>query len=264
MTPWVKRLIIANVGIFFLQTVADRSIALLLNQLVLIPGDVLTHPWTLVTYMFLHGSLTHVGFNMLGLYFFGPRVEERLGSRRFITLYTISGIAGGLLHTAVSLAFGHQAPVIGASGALFGVMLAFARFWPDVQILFMFFLPVEARVAVLIMTVMSLWSGIMGSRSGVADFAHLGGFVGGYLYLKWLEQRAGIRKFRTKTVSPVAKETLSNYKRIDTKSIHEVNRDEVNRILDKINEKGLNSLTPQERLFLSNFVPPDDRVPPPT
>ncbi len=71
-----------------------------------------------------------------------------------------------------------------------------------------------------------------------------------------------MKKFRTKTVASVPKETLANYKRIDTKSIHEVNRDEVNRILDKINAKGLASLTPQEKLFLSNFVPPDDRVPP--
>lgn len=264
MTPWVKRLIIANIGVFFLQSVGDSWISGLLSQMVLVPGDVITHPWTLITYQFLHGGLTHVGFNMLGLYFFGPRVEERLGSRRFITLYLVSGIAGGLLHTAISLGTGHHTPVIGASGALFGVMLAFARFWPDVQILFMFFLPVEARIAVVIMTVMSLWSGINGSRSGVADFAHLGGFVGGYLYLKWLERTAGTKKFRTRTVSSVPKENLANYKRIDTKSIHEVNRDEVNRILDKINDKGLNSLTAQEKLFLSNFVPPDDRVPPPT
>ena len=264
MTPWVKRLIIANVGVFFLQYVGDRTISAFLSQLELVPGAVLSHPWTLVTYMFLHGGLTHIGFNMLGLYFFGPRVEERLGSQRFITLYLVSGITGGLLHTAVSLWVGRYVPVIGASGAVFGVMLAFARFWPDVQLLLFFFLPVEARVAVVIMTVMSLWSGITGSRSGVADFAHLGGFVGGYLYLKWLEQRAGVKKFRSRTVAPVNKETLAAYKRIDTKSVHEVNRDEVNRILDKINDKGLASLTPQERLFLSNFVPPDDRVPPPT
>ena len=143
-------------------------------------------------------------------------------------------------------------------------MLAFARFWPDVQILFMFFLPIQARFAIIIMAVMALWSGLGGSRGGVADFAHLGGFAGGWLYLMWLERRAGIKKFRTKTVSSVPKETLANYKRIDTKSIHEVNRDEVNRILDKISDKGLNSLTAQEKLFLSNFVPPDDRVPPPS
>jgi len=264
VTPWVKRLIIANIAVFFLQTVGDRNpmIAPILNLLVLVPGQVLTQPWTLVTYAFLHGGLMHIGFNMLGLYFFGPRVEERLGAQRFLTLYFLSAISGGLLHDAVSLYTHHYNPVIGASGALFGVMLAFAMFWPDVQILLMFFLPVPARVAVILWTLMSLYSGIMGSRSGVADFAHLGGFVGAYLYLKYLSRRAGVKKFRTKTVQFVPKETLAKYKLIDTKSIHEVNRDEVNRILDKINDKGLNSLTAQERLFLSNFVPPDDRVPP--
>jgi membrane associated rhomboid family serine protease len=259
VTPWVKRLIIANVGVFFLESVGDRSINAVLQQFVLVPGEVFTHPWTLITYMFLHGGLMHLGFNMLGLYFFGPRVEERLGSRRFITLYLISGISGALL----SLVFAPHAQVIGASAAIFGVMLAFARFWPDVQIL-LWFIPVQARFAVIIMTVMSLGSGLTGSRTGVADFAHLGGFVGGYLYLKWLERTAGTKKFRTRTVTAVPKEILSGYKRIDPKSIHEVNRDEVNRILDKINEKGINSLTPQEKVFLSNFVPPDDRVPPPT
>src|SRR5262249_48136752 len=156
-------------------------------------------------------GLTHILFNMLGLYFFGPRVEERLGSRRFLMLYFISGITGALL----SFIFAYNSSVVGASGALFGVMIAFAMFWPDVQILFMFFLPVPARVAVIIMTVLSLWSGLRGSVTGVADFAHLGGFLGGFLYLKWLERRAGTKKFRTRTVTLVPKETLSNYKRID-------------------------------------------------
>ena len=87
-------------------------------------------------------------------------------------------------------------------------MLAFARYWPDVQILFFFFLPMPARFAVLIMAAMALWSGFGGSRGGVADFAHLGGFVGGWLYLVWVERRAGIKKFRTKTVAPVGKDML--------------------------------------------------------
>ena len=258
MTPWVRRLLIANVAIFFLQMMGDRTISRILDQFVLVPNEVLTHPWTVVTYMFLHGGLMHIGFNMFGLYIFGPRVEERLGGRRFLILYFLSGICGALL----SLIFARNAQVIGASGALFGVMIAFAMFWPDVQILLFFFLPMPVRVAVILMAVLSLWSGVNGSRSGIADFAHLGGFLGGFLYIKWLEKRAGAKKFRTKTVASVPKETLAKYKRIDTKSIHEVNRDEVNRILDKINAKGLTSLTPQERLFLSNFVPPDDRVPP--
>jgi membrane associated rhomboid family serine protease len=258
VTPWVRRLIIANVLVFFLE----QTVRGIVPMLAFTPRLALYMPWTIVTYMFVHdqNGITHILFNMLGLYFFGPKVEERLGAKRFLALYFISGISGALL----SFIFAYNSSVVGASGALFGVMIAFAMYWPEVQILFMFFLPVPARVAVGIMTVMSLWSGIQGSRGGVADFAHLGGFLGGFIYLKWLERRAGTKRFRTKTVTSVPRGTLANYKKIDTKSIHEVNRDEVNRILDKINDKGMGSLTPQEKLFLSNFVPPDDRVPPPT
>jgi len=258
VTPWVKRLIIANVIVFFLE----QTVRGLVPLLEFTPRYVLYQPWTIVTYMFLHdpNGLSHILFNMLGLYFFGPRVEERLGSQRFITLYFISGIFGA----AFSFIFAPYASVVGASAAVFGVMLAFARYWPDVQILLFFFFPVPARVAVMLMAALALWSGLRGSGGGVADFAHLGGFVGGWLYLKYVERKQGVKKFRTKTVAPVGKDALSNYKRINTTSIHEVNRDEVNRILDKISAKGLNSLTAEERLFLSNFVPPDDRIPPPT
>jgi membrane associated rhomboid family serine protease len=258
VTPWVMRLIVANVIMYFLEQTVPGVYSMLAFQ----PRYVLSAPWTIVTYMFLHDrtGITHLLFNMLGLYFFGPRVEERLGSRRFITLYLISGVAGAIL----SYFFAFGAGVVGASAAVFGVMLAFARFWPDVQIILFFFVPMPARIAVIIMTVMALWSGLGGSRSGVADFAHLGGFAGGFLYLKYLEYRAGVKKFRSQTVAAITNDSLTNWKRVDPKSVHEVNRDEVNRILDKISAKGLSSLTPQERLFLSNFVPPDDRVPPPT
>lgn len=256
MTPWVRNLLIANIAVFFLEyTVPGVS-----NALAFVPALVLYRPWTLITYMFVHAGLMHIGFNMLALYFFGPRVEERLGSARFLWLYMLSGISGALL----SLIFAPMSPIIGASGAVFGVMLAFARFWPRAQIYIMGILPIEAWLAVLLMVVFALWSGFTGSRSGVADFAHLGGFAGGWIYLKWLETRHGARRFRTRTVAKVGRDTLANWKHVDPKSVHEVNRDEVNRILDKISATGLSSLTPQERLFLSNFVPPDDRVPPPT
>jgi membrane associated rhomboid family serine protease len=256
VTPWVLRLIIANIVVYFLE----RTGTGIANVLAFVPSEVLRQPWTLVTYMFVHANTTHILFNMLALYFFGPRVEERLGSKRFITLYALSGISGAVL----SMIFAPFAPIVGASGAVFGVMFAFARFWPTAQIYIMGILPLEARVAVMLMAAAALWSGIQGSRGGVADFAHLGGFVGGWLYLKWLDRRAGITRFRSKTVAPVAKDVLANYKRIDPGSIHSVNRDEVNRILDKISGSGLASLTAQEKLFLSNFVPQDDRIPPPT
>src|SRR4029077_836616 len=102
MTPWVQRLIAANVIMFFVQQTAPG----LANSLVFVPRYILVEPWTVITYMFLHGSITHILFNMLGLYFFGSRVEERLGSRRFLTLYFVSGVSGAL----VSFVFAPNAP----------------------------------------------------------------------------------------------------------------------------------------------------------
>jgi membrane associated rhomboid family serine protease len=256
VTPWVRRLIVANVLMFFVQQTAPA----LAQLFVFVPSLILLRPWTVVTYMFLHGGLGHIFFNMLGLFFFGPRVEERLGSNRFITLYFVSGVTGAL----VSYFLAHQAPIIGASAGVFGVMLAFAHFWPRDLIYIWGVLPVEAWLLVAIMTVMSLYSGYSGSRSGVADFAHLGGFAGAFLYLRWVERSAGTKRFRSRTTPGVADRMLGNWRKVDARSVHEVNRDEVNRILDKIGKSGLGSLTPQERLFLSNFVPPDDRVPPPS
>jgi membrane associated rhomboid family serine protease len=256
VTPWVRRLIIANVVVFFLE----QTMPGVANSLALVPAYVYLQPWTIVTYMFVHASFTHILFNMIALYFFGPRVEERLGSLRFIVLYAISGISGAILSTVLA----PHAAVVGASGAVFGVMLAFATYWPHAQIYIMAILPIEAWLAVSLMVVLALWSGLHGSRTGVADFAHLGGFAGGWLYLRWLGMRHGARRFRAKVAPKVGSDKLTNWKRVDPTSVHEVNRDEVNRILDKISASGLNSLTPQERQFLSNFVPPDDRVPPPT
>ena len=250
MTPWVQRFLIANVLIFFVQQTMpglDRS-------LVLVPALLLARPWTLVTYMFLHAGFTHILFNMLGLYFFGPRVEQRIGSSRFFALYMISGITGGLLSFYTPMV-----SIVGASGAIFGVLLAYARFWPRDQMLIWGIIPIEVRWLVLIYTVISL----LGIGTGVAHFAHLGGFLGAFLYLLWMERSAGARKFRkVATAPPPAKDaTLGNWRNVNRAGIHAVNKEEVDRILDKISASGLASLTPQERLFLSNFVPPDDRKP---
>jgi hypothetical protein len=125
-------------------------------------------------------------------------------------------------------------------------------------------LPLEARWLVILTIVWAVISGIRGSTGGVADFAHVGGYAGAYLYLKWLDTTKGSKKFKQLAISPLADRQLTNWKRVDMQSIHELNRDEVNRILDKISASGLASLTPQEKQFLSNFVPPDDRVTPPS
>jgi membrane associated rhomboid family serine protease len=253
MTKWVRTLIIANVVVFFLQATVPQ----VMDGFAFVPMFALYRPWTIVTYMFLHGSFSHILFNMIALYFFGPDVEVRLGSRRFITLYMLSGICGALL----SFVFAYRAGVIGASGAIFGVTLAYATFWPRNRIMIWGIIPVEARVLVVIYAVYSLWAGITGAGGNTAVFAHLGGFAGAFVYLRWIQTTQGARKFRAAVAPKVNDRALNNWKKVDPKNVHEVNRDELNRILDKVSRSGLGSLTPDERRFLMSFVPPDDRPP---
>lgn len=253
MTPWVLRILIATVLMFFVQQTAAGVTRLLY----LVPSEVLTRPWTLVTYMFLHGGLGHIFWNMLGLYFFGPRVESRMGSQRFITLYFVSGIVGALF----SVVLAPRYPILGASGAVLGVLMAFARFWPRERIYIWGVIPIEARWLVIIYAAIDILGFNGFGRLGVANVAHLGGFAGALLYLLFLERRQGARRFKQAATPRVGESALGNWRNVDRGSIHSVNREEVDRILDKISASGLASLTPQERQFLSNFVPPDDRKP---
>lgn len=252
MTPVVRTLLIANLGAFLLQL----SLPGLASSFAFVPRLALIRPWTVVTYMFLHGGLWHIGLNMLALFFFGPRLEARLGSRRFTILYFLSGISGAV----VSFIFSPLAPIIGASAGVFGVMMGFAIYWPNEPIYIWGILPVPARLLVIITTLLALWSGFGGGRSGIAHFAHLGGYAGAFLYLRWLDRSRTAFKRKAAAPTPAADRSMSRYRKIDMASVHEVNRDEVNRILDKISAQGIGSLTPQERTFLSNFVPPDDRT----
>lgn len=258
MTPWVTRLLVANIAMFALSyTVLPNFIT---ELLVFVPRAILMRPWTVVTYMFLHGGLSHILFNMLGLFFFGSRVEQRLGERRFITLYLVSGIAGAL----ASLIFTPRAAVIGASAGVFGVMMAFAMFWPREKIYIWGVIPVEARILVLITTAFALYAGLGGRGGGVAHFAHLGGYVGAWAYLWYLQRNSAQRRFQAQMsrVEPAVKRTIAvNRNQLDLQGVHELTRDEVNRILDKINASGMDSLTPEELRFLSNFAPMDDRKP---
>jgi membrane associated rhomboid family serine protease len=254
VTPVVRALLIANIAAFFVQSMQP----MLANAFVFVPALVLVRPWTVLTYMFLHGGLMHLLFNMLALYFFGPRVEERIGSRRFTILYFLSGLTGA----AASFIFSFASPIIGASAGVFGVMMGFAHFWPHAPIHIWGIIPVPARMLVIITTVLAIWSGFGGARSGVAHFAHLGGYAGAFLYLKWLDRKRGEFRRRVTQAPRETTQKLESWQSIDRSRIHEVNREEVDRILDKISAQGIGSLTPQEKIFLSNFVPPDDRVPP--
>ena len=255
LTPWVQRLLLANILIFFVQLTAPG----LAEPFVFVPMAVFAHPWTIVTYMFLHGGFTHLLFNMIGLYFFGPRVEARLGSGRFITLYAVSGVSGALF----SFVFAPYAGVIGASAGIFGIMLAYAHFWPRDQILIWGVLPIEARWLVVITTVLAIWSGMGGSAGGTADFAHLGGYAGAFLYLRLIGWGSAAKRFKRQAVGGGGRVVgaIGAWQKVDPASVNDLNRDEVNRILDKISATGLGSLTPEEQTFLLHFVPLDDRKP---
>jgi membrane associated rhomboid family serine protease len=249
VTPWVKRLLVANVVMFFLQQAMPAVTA----ALILIPSQILTRPWTLVSYMFLHAGLGHIFGNMLGLYFFGPRLEQRLGSERFIMLYMVSGLSGALLSFITPSAY-----ILGASGAVLGITLAYARFWPRDQIYIWGVLPVEVRWLVVGYTLYSIF-GVSSGGGGIAHFAHLGGMLGAFVFMQLAGYNAAGRKWKKEVTAAPAPTAMGDWSRVDRSTIHEVNRDEVNRILDKISATGVASLTPQERVFLSNFVPPDDR-----
>jgi membrane associated rhomboid family serine protease len=194
----------------------------------------------------------HLFFNMIGLYFFGGAVENRLGSRRFATLYFVSGLSGALASFLLPLT-----PIIGASAGVFGVMFAFAKFWPDTPIYIWAVIPVPARMLIIITTLLALFSGFSGARDGIAHFAHLGGYAGAWLYLLRIDRVSS--RFKRKASAPVpgVANRLDHWASIDLDKVHPANREEVGRLIDQVRRKGVRSLTPQEQMFLSGFVPSD-------
>jgi membrane associated rhomboid family serine protease len=241
----VSFLILANLAML----VVGGSMPAVLRDFVLVPILIPYRPWTVVTYMFLHAGFMHFFFNMLALYFFGPRLEGRLGGRRFIGLYLTSGIAGAVMSLVTP-----YAAIIGASGAVFGVMLGYAHFWPR-ETIFFFFLPMEARWLVPLMAAVALFGGVLGGQPGIAHFAHLGGFAGGFLYLRWIELRSPAVQFRA-AATPAPRSSgadLDRWKRIQADTLHPVNREEYERVMAKVELAGATSLTPDERAFLDRF-----------
>lgn len=251
MTPWVARLLFLNV-VMYVLTLAVPGLG---DALVFVPAFLPSRPWTLLTYMFLHGSFGHIFFNMLALYFFGPRLEARIGSRRFLGLYLASGMMGGLLSFTSPMA-----GVIGASGAVYGVMFGFAHYWPRDVVHIWGVLPVEVRWLVVGMTVLSLVSGFGGAGDGIAHFAHLGGFLGAWIYLRVLDRTTGARRFRAQAVPTAGRPTLeppsstvARWSKIDREGLHPVNLEELDRVLAKIRQEGIGRLTDGEKEFLERF-----------
>ncbi len=190
MPPVTTFLIAASAAVFLLEQAAPG----LINAFALWPlaaahasgGQVSFQLWQLVTYAFLHGSLMHLAFNMFALYMFGSAMERVFGPRRYLAYYLVCVLSAALAQLVTSALTGAVYPTIGASGGVFGLLLAYAMYFPHSRIMLLFPpIPMPARVFVLVYAGLELLLGVTGTQEGVAHFAHLGGLVGGYLMLRF-------------------------------------------------------------------------------
>lgn len=211
LPPAVKHLLILNV-LFFLAdvTLGTRGIDLSrwLGLHYFTAQDF--HFWQFVTYMFMHGNFSHLFFNMFALWMFGYALENYWGSRRFLVYYFVTGIGAGLIQSGVQAwelvpllqkygpvmvsEYVNSIVTVGASGAIFGILLAFGMCFPNVPIYLYFFIPIRAKWFVIIYGLIELFAGIGGTADGVAHFAHLGGMIFGFLLiLYWRKHGSRIR-----------------------------------------------------------------------
>ena len=188
MPPVTTALIVANVAMFLL----DSSAGNLLAPLALWPLGAAQYtgvgfaPWQLVTYAFLHGSMLHLFFNMFALYMFGSAIEQVFGPRRYLAYYFVCVVSAALAQLLVAWMTGGFYPTVGASGGVFGLLLAYGLYFPNNRVMLLFPpIPMPARVFVLLYAALELVMGVTGAQSGVAHFAHLGGMVGGFIMLRY-------------------------------------------------------------------------------
>jgi membrane associated rhomboid family serine protease len=201
MPPVTRTLLIANVLLFLLQSFAEP---LMVTYFALwpptppsvmgVPVQSYFLPWQLVTYSFLHGSGAHLFFNMLGLYMFGSELERVFGARRYTAYYFVCVIVAGLAQLLVAIASASPPyPTVGASGGVFGLLLAFGMYFPHRTVMLVIPpIPMPAWLFVGVFGMIELFLGVTGTQAGVAHFAHLGGMLGGYLLIRhW---RSGRRR----------------------------------------------------------------------
>jgi membrane associated rhomboid family serine protease len=186
MTPVTQALIIANVAVYLLQGSGMASF----DEFALWPPGGFESrfaPWQLVTYAFLHGGFAHIFFNMLGLYMFGSEVERLFGSRFYLAYYFGCVVSAALCHLAVNAFMGVPPyPTVGASGGVYGLLLAFGVYFPHRRVLLLIPpIPLPARVFVALFAALELVLGVTGTAAGIAHFAHLGGMLGGWLMIQY-------------------------------------------------------------------------------
>jgi rhomboid family protein len=290
--PVIKNLLIINAAVFFLQVIGDRIIVgagftlseVLMKYFSLIPIGGVTagrigtesiiwnfYPWQLITYQFMHGGFYHIFFNMFVLWMFGMEIENLWGSKKFLYFYLICGIAAGLAQLFISPLFSSPAPTIGASGAIFGVMIAFGMLFPDRYIFLWFLIPIKAKYLIGFLFVLEIfWIGNAGSD--VAHLAHLGGAIAGFIFimldkridvpLKHMFNRSGYRSGNQSAnpfsgISDKFKKRMQNVEEAKYYDINqkkedetEITQEEIDRILDKIGQSGYQNLTEREKKIL--------------
>lgn len=237
----VKYIIYICVGVFFLQWIA-RSFAnssKYLYYLALMPKAVTEDffVWQLVTYIFLHGGIFHLFINMFILWMFGSFMERVWGTKEFLKYFFITGIGAGLFWILLA---GTNKPTVGASGAIYGLLLAYGLTFPNRYVFIFFLFPLRAKYAVILFGGIELFGTLGGRGGGIAHLAHLGGMLVGFIYLK-------VFPYLKNSVSK-KNDTTTDFKIYSNKEDEHDKR--INRILDKIMEKGIESLTPEERKIL--------------
>lgn len=260
MTPWVRRLVVANLLVHLLRLTVFSG-DWFLAAFGFSPVSALVRPWTFLTYMFLHSGLLHLLFNMLLLFWIGSPVEERMGGRGFLAYYLVCGLGGAVL----SLLLQQMVDVgltVGASGAIYGVLLAFAWFWPDQRIMvFPLPAPIPVKWLVAFLVAFSLVLASIGGGN-VAHLAHLGGVAAGFLFLKAQDLRLARAERRLRGVAEPsvllhpaahAMRGAPTPPRARRPPQRDAVQAEIDRVLDKISASGMASLTPAERKFLSEM-----------
>lgn len=182
LPPATRAILIANVVVFLLQSVAP----VLMGQFALWPLGWGFQPWQLITYSFLHAGFAHIFFNMFALFMFGRELEMYWDTKRFVIFYFASVLAAGITQLVTTMLSGSIYPTVGASGGVFGLLLAFALYFPHQRITLLFPpIPMPAWLFVTLYGFLELFLGITGTQAGVAHFAHLGGMLGGALVIGW-------------------------------------------------------------------------------
>jgi membrane associated rhomboid family serine protease len=240
----VKMLLISNAVIFILTFFSPPVIS---RYFGLVPNSVWSQfmIWQPITYMFLHGGFWHLAFNMFILWMFGSDLERTWGGKEFLKYYLICGIGAGLFNVVLQL--NSLTPIIGASGAMYGILIGFAILYPNRLIYLYFLFPVKAKYLVMAFVAMEFVFSFTGRGDNIAHIVHLGGAIIGYLYLRGNWQGKSIK---SKISGYFHRQRMAKTARHHEKELKLM--EEVDRILDKINQVGYDNLTRRERKILED------------